>query len=99
VHALCRAFDSTDKGAVDFHEFYQLHLFIMMTQRSFQERVTDGSSRMPHSDVSHTLQQAGGPCCSCASSVNAPVTDQPQQSMKGTAALLYHDATTAAMFS
>lgn len=57
----CRAFDKTNKGAVDFSEFCDLHVFILRTQSSFRNLLPEGSSLLPYDKVSQALQE-GGAC-------------------------------------
>ena len=54
-----RAFDKTGKGAVDFGEFYDLHVFILRTQASFESLLPNGSKHLPYEQVSQALQRAG----------------------------------------
>jgi hypothetical protein len=73
-----RMYDSSNKGAVNFEEFVELHKFILQTQENFNLLDVDRDNKLSRNEVFSALEQAGAhhrhfrSCLFCAGLVLSP---------------------------
>jgi hypothetical protein len=56
---VCRMYDQTGTGSVNFEEFNQLHMFIVQTQNDFRMIDLNKDGLLSKAEVSDALNQAG----------------------------------------